>query len=232
MTRIKHTKFLTNTAIATSMALAAAHIASAVPVTGQYLEDPRCDTIPSQTLSHELGAAAFFPINEAFTVQTSAATFTVCVADDLITNDWIVQMTNVSGQAWTNLFFVGDLGMKVGNADGNMIDVIGAPGVATDAFRIDAVGLNPNLLGESILADGIFAPGETWRFNVSNFAAPNGGSPPPLFHTPGVFAGSSPLSTPPVSTASILAVPVPEPSTFGALGVAAAALLMRRRRRT
>jgi hypothetical protein len=206
--------------------------ARAVPVNGAYVEDPRCDPIPSQSLSHELGEVGFFPQNEAFIVNVSPATFTVCVPNDGIQNDWIVDMINVSGIPWTDLFFVADLGMKVGNADGSVHDLIGAPNVLTDAFRIDAIGINPNLLGESQVNDGIFAPGESWRFNVSNFTGPPGTPPfPPIFRTPGVFAGSSPIVIPPTNTASILAIPIPEPTTVGAAGVVAAALLTRRRTR-
>jgi hypothetical protein len=211
------------------LVVAFAHVARAVPVTAVYLEDPRCDPIPQQTLSHELGEVAFFPLNEAFIPNVSPANFTVCVPDDGIANDWIVDIINVSGTPWTNLFFVADLGLTVGNADGNMIDVVNAPGVVTDAFRIDSVGINPNLLGESQVADGIFAPGESWRFNVSNYFDPAGTAPAPRFRAPGVFAGSEPYPNAAGSTASIVAIPIPEPGCLAGAGIAAA-LFMRRRR--
>jgi len=205
--------------------------ASAVPVQGGYQEDPRCDTLPNQTLAHELGKVGFFPQNEAIDYQVAPATFTVCVPDDGLPNDWIVQMVNLSGQSWTNLFFVADLGMKIGNADGTVQDIANAPGMFSDAFKIDAVGLNANLLNESINPNGIFEPGETWRFNVSNFSGPNGLNPPPIIQTPGKFAGSDPITIPPSNTASILATPVPEPTTVGAIAFMGVALLMRRRPR-
>lgn len=227
------TKTITIVSIAAASAIVTAtQVAQGVPVIGQYLEDPRCDTIPSQILTHELGNAAIFPINEAITYQVAPATFTVCVPDDLLANDWIVTMTNVSGLDWQDVFFVGDLGMRIGNSDGNMIDTVLAPGVVTDAFRIDHLGINQNLLSESILADNVFQNGETWQFNVSNFQGPNFIAPPPIMDTPGVFAGSDSIfPLPPTNTASILASPVPEPSTVFALALPAAALLMRRRPR-
>jgi hypothetical protein len=209
--------------------------AQAVPITGIYHDDPRCDAIPNQTLTHELGQNQFFPLNEALDINVTPATFTVCVPDDGIANDWIVQITNISGVTWKNLFFVADLGMKVGNADGSMEDAIGAPQVFTDAFRIDGtvtVGLNNNLLGESGPIDEVLQPGEVWRFNVSNFSGPAGAPAfPPIFRTPGVFAGSSPLLIPPVSTASILAIPVPEPTSIGIACCIGGALMLRRPRR-
>jgi hypothetical protein len=124
--------------------------------------------------------------------------------------------------------------MRIGNADGNMIDIVGAPGVVTDAFRIDGTvtpGINNNLLFESGAVDEIFSPGETWRFNVSNFAGPGGISPPPILNTPGKFAGSDPIVVPPINTASILAIPVPEPATTSLILLGAGALLLRRPRR-
>lgn len=224
---------LLTAAATTVLALTAANTSRAVPVTGVYIEDPRCDVIPQQTLSHELGEGGFFPINESFKVNAvTPATFTVCVPDDGQANDWIVDITNTSGIAWTNLFFVADDQMFIGNADGTMLDPFGPPGIApTDAFRIDSVGLNNNLLGESLLNDGIFAPGESWRFNVSNFSHASGAAFPPIFQRPGIFANSETVNAAIPGTASILAIPVPEPSTIGALVVAGCALLMRRRPR-
>jgi hypothetical protein len=219
------------TLAATTALLAAAKVSYAVPVTAVYIEDQRCDTIPNQTLTHELGEQQFFPINESFAPVVSPATFTVCVQDDGIANDWIVQITNTSGIAWKDMFFVADLGLRVGNADGNMIDAVGQPGVVTDAFRIDSLGINANLLAESGPADNVFQAGETWRFNVSNFFDPAGLAPQPIFRLPGKFAGSEPYPNAAGSTASIVATPVPEPSTLFAIALPAAALLMRRRSR-
>ena len=219
------------TLAATTALLTAAKLTHAVPILGVYNEDPRCDAIPSQTLTHELGEVQFFPLNEAITVNISAAPFTVCVPDDGIANDWIIDMQNVSGIAWTDLFFVADLGLTIGNADGNVIDPVNAPGVAVDAFRIDSLGINANLLGESQIADNIFAPGENWRFTVSNYFDPAGTAPAPRFRIPGFFGGSEPFPNAAGSTASILANPVPEPSAVVALALPAMALLMRRRPR-
>src|SRR4051794_36961330 len=110
MKRTNQNNAVLSIAMATAATLLAAQIAHAVPVTGVYNEDPRCDAIPSQTLTHELGDGGFFPINESFQSNATPATFTVCVPDDNIANDWIVSITNTSGVAWQNLFFVGDLG--------------------------------------------------------------------------------------------------------------------------
>lgn len=201
--------------------------AHAVPIVGQYLEDARCDTIPNQQLRDELGQLTVFPLNESVEVITQPTTVTVCVANDGLANDWNVQIRNVSGQAWQDLFFVVDAGATLGNSDGTIRDVVGAPTIFTDAMRIDSLGLNNNLFFESGPVNGIFDVGETWRFNVSNFNNNAAVNQPPILVTPGKFAGSSPLGSS-NGNSSILANPVPEPGVISLLIGASSALLLRR----
>lgn len=226
------TNTLKKLALAASLTLATAVTPDvmAVPVNGLYIEDPRCDIIPTQQLPHELGEVTSFPLIQSFFSTVKSTTTFVCVPDDLVVNDWEVEIRNTSNIAWTNLFFVANLGMTVGNSDGLVMDVVNAPGVVADAFRIDAVGANNNLIFESSVADGIFAPGESWRFLVTNFMNTNGTTPPPLFNSPGLFGGSAPVIAAFPDTASILATPVPEPTTWGVLGLGAAGLFLRRPR--
>jgi hypothetical protein len=205
-------------------------IAAAAPVTGHFLDDPRCDAFPEQMLNGEIGDVAMFPAVDAIAYHDHRYGTPIGVPDDGIANDWIVHMTNVSGRAWRDLFFVADFGATIGNADGRVEDVSNAEGLFADAFHIDAGGVNANLLTESMNADGIFQPGEEWEFVVTNFGT-GLNSIPPTIVTPGVFAGSSPLDTT-AGNASILAVPaVPEPATVGLVTIAATSLLMRRPRR-
>src|SRR3954466_4888206 len=85
--------------------------ARAVPVVGLYQDDARCDPIPNQGLTHEIGNAAIFPPNEAIIFQSTPVQQYICVQDDLIQNDWVVQMQNLSGVAWKNVFFVANHGL-------------------------------------------------------------------------------------------------------------------------
>lgn len=209
-----------------SLSLALPRSAHAVPVQGQYIEDNRCDPLPNTLLSHELGRNTAFPANEGFIDNVGQINATVCVPNDGIANDFVVQITNTSGIAWQDVHFVANPGYSVGNSDGSAVDFNNAA-VLTDAFRIDNIGLN-NSLVENFVPDNIFAPGETWRFLVSNFQHNSGVILPPSFITPGLFAGTGPST---VDTASILANPVPEPTALGVLAVAGAGVLMRRRRR-
>ena len=205
-------------------------LARAVPVNGLYTEDSRCDVIPNQTLSHEIGENTF-PLNELILVFVGVGPV-VCVGDDGVANDFVVQMTNLSSIPYMDLFFVADDGILIGNADGTVQDLIGAPGVSADAFRIDGTvtvtGINDNLFGESGIVNEIFEPGETWRFMVTNVVFPASVPPTLIFDSVGGFAGSS-IGFPP-STASILGTPIPEPSTALLVGLGLVGLVQLRRR--
>jgi hypothetical protein len=235
MNRNNLRNLITTASIASASLLLSARSASAVPINALYTDDPRCDAIPSQIPTHELGDLATFPQNEAIRMTPTPVTFTVCVQNDGLANDWVVDMINLSGQSWKNLFFVCDHNVTVGNADGSMQDTVGAPNILTDAFKIDGTvtpGINNNLLTESINADEIFQPGEIWRFAVSNYMAVDstGVFQAPLNVTPGLFAGSTNFPATP-GNCSILASPVPEPGTMSLVAIGASALLLRRRRR-
>jgi len=233
MSRTKVCNFFAAATLTASIAFAASG-AGAAPVNGHYVDDRRGDSFQSQTLTAELGDDAIFaPINAIDYHDHRLNTgIVIGVPDDGIANDWTVHMTNMSGQAWTNLFFVADKGAAIGNADGRVEDVIGAAGIFTDAFHIDVDGINANLLSESMHADGIFEPGEDWEFGVMNFDT-GAVSMPPVIITPDVFAGSSLLGSNGGVTrgnASILGIPaaVPRPGTVGVVTIAVTSLLMRR----
>jgi hypothetical protein len=222
---------------AVASVLAAGSTAIAVPVNGFYVDDARLDNPPNQALSHELGEhhppTFYFPINEGLEITVNPSPIYI-VPDDGIQNDWIVRILNISGQAWTDLFFVADLGLSIGNADGSVYDTVPLPGTIVDAFRIDGTvtpGVNNNLLSESMVADEILSPMEVWQFAVTNYADPAGTSPPPLFRAPGMFANTEPFGTAPNgSTASILANPIPEPGAVAVAALGAGLTLLRRRR--
>lgn len=213
---------------AATIAMSGSTIAGANPVAGQFVNDPRGDAIADLMLNREIGDNTLFPIGDAIFYHDHRAIATVGVADDGIANDWLVHMTNVSGLPFRDLFFVADAGATIGNADGTIEDMLGAPGQRNDAFRIDALGSNPNLLTESIAADGIFQPGEEWEFTVTNFGTGSNSFPPALI-SPGVFSGSSPMQSFGGTNSSILGITVPEPSTLSIFALMALASLRRRR---
>lgn len=205
--------------------------AQAVPVQGRYLDIAgACDDPGPRFFQHEIGDIPAFPLDEGI-ISTSTPwlvdpAVVPCAPDDGVANDWLVTMTNVSPFPYADLFFVADLGYKVGNFDGEAED-LAFPGF-TDAFRIDGTvtpGVNNPLLFEGGVINEVFSPGETWEFVVVNFT---GG--PPVFDSAGAFSASSALTPP--SNASILARQVPEPATLGLLIIGAAVIGARGRRST
>lgn len=186
----------------------------AIPIDTLFENDARCDGVANRFLTHELGeAAGGFPINELIS-SSAVLAGTVCVSDGDPANDWQVTITNLSAQTWRDLFFVADGLMRIGNADGTVTGI--SP---PDAFRIDAVGAaNSNLLSESLIADGLFAPGESWVFLVTDFTHSRlalGTPPIPAFGSIGIGGSSDKLSG---STASIIANPVPVPAAVWLFG--------------
>lgn len=203
---------MNNKALALTFAIAlslAPSLAQAVPVQGMYLENPAlCDFHPPTLFSHELGDAAVFPLNEGFLVNIASTTQTCCVPDDGFPNDFEVTITNISGFRWVDLFFVVDTNVGIGNVDG-LIQDITVPGYA-EAFKIDNVGVNNNLISGDTNNNLVFDLLEAWTFRVTNFVAPANLAPFPSFLSPGGFAASSTNNG---SNASIVANQfIPEPS--------------------
>src|SRR4051812_307971 len=112
-------------AVAAGASVAATPDADARPASGQYVEDARGDSIASRALGNELGDVTLFPTFEAIAYHDHRSNFYPGVPDDGLFNDWTVHLTNVSGQAWKDVFFVADLGATIGNADGRVEDASG-----------------------------------------------------------------------------------------------------------
>jgi hypothetical protein len=206
-------------------------ISVANPIQGVVVDDARCDFVGA-TLFDELGSAPIFPPGEIIDVNVQPTTLVVKVPDDGQPNDWRVRIVNLTGQPWGSainrpLFFVANIPFSVGNADGTA-DFTPFPGFS-DCFEIDSLGLNQNLITESMAADNIFMPGESWEFLVTNFLAGGvGGWLPPSFRSLGHSVGAGGALG--LSTASIVAgIPIPEPASVSMLVVAGGLLLRRRR---
>jgi hypothetical protein len=202
-----------------------------VPGTYAFVDDPRCDP-HTITLTHELGIKPPFPADEAIAAGATPTQMPITcplILNDPLIPDYIVTITNLTTIKWTDLFFVADKGVSVGNADGTINE--------GDAFKIDTglgAGINTPLLSESLAADLIFEPAETWTFIVIDFASTLG----PVFPTFGSIAVGKDSTGVPDSWASIVAIPVDEPrlpigstGTLIALGLAAGAFARRRKKR-
>ena len=198
--------------------------AGANPVQGNYVDGPHCDVHGNLQAIEELGEGPLFPTDELISTVWTLTNQTACVmTDDPNFPNVLVEMTNLSGKYWNNLFYVADIDTAISNTDG-FADSAAAPGVFGEAFRIDALGSNRNLVFESIAADGIFEPGEIWGFIIQDYA--NAAGLPPSFGSLD-FAGGSSFG--PDSTGSIVQFVVPAPGSFALLGLGGLVSIKRRR---
>jgi len=248
---------LSMTAVLSAVTLCAL-TAAARPVTiGSGPVNSPCSDMVIPTVNHELGGGpsvggTFSAMEDiAWTSLTTSAS--ACApTDDPITLNTLVTITNNTGHYWNNLWFV---------ADGELIFPPSPPGsflpVLTNAdmkinevaplgggslglgFRIDNTGVNLPLTSESLSADLIFAPNETWTFIVQDWAGQLGitggcgssvGSV--LFGSPGVGGVSCTIGAGTTSNASIVAhlLTVPEPGTIALFGLGLLGLGTARRR--
>lgn len=212
---------------ATTLALTlclGAGMAAANPVDGEYSDGPRCDNHGFLRAIEELGEGPLFPQDELISTVWTLTQEPACPrSDNIDIPNALVEMTNLSGRYWRNLFYVADPETTLTNEDGLAMSYA-APGVMTQAFRIDALGANRNLVFESMAADGVFEPGETWAFIIQDYG--NAAGLPPAFGSLD-FAGASGGDS--LSTGSVVQFVIPAPGTLALLSAGGLAAARRRR---
>ena len=205
-----------------------------------------CDTLFIPKLVDELGighsggATGFtgpFPKDEEISAYSFEGYKPVCPAsDDPDMADAIVDITNLTqpARSFKALWFVGNPNTSFSNRDGVAAQAGFEDYGHGGAFRIDTRGHNRPLIGESIKADGIFQPNETWEFVIQDFLV---GSP-----VGGVAGGAADFTSIGVaggslghyysrSTGSIIGIPIPEPTSLGLLMLGTMGAIIFRRRR-
>lgn len=199
--------------------------ALAVPQFVQSVDTPHCDVQMPLTLVDELGLPNVFPAGERIQSFANPTTLSACPShDNPSIPNVVVTIINLNPFTFSDVHYVADpgtpgaIGTTIGNEDG-LVN-------GGQSFRIDNVGVNQPLLGESINANNLFEPGEIWRFVVDDYVN-SGGLPASAFASIGV--GSASPGGP--SSGSIIAI-VPEPASLGLAALALPALLRRRRRHT
>ncbi len=203
-----------------------AGFASANPVNGIYFDTPGCDTNGNRQAREELGTI-IFPSDELISSSSSQTTLASCATDNPGMPNYLVSITNLSGQEWVDLFYVADVGTGISNFDGEAASAA-APGMFEEAFRIDSVGVNRPLVFESMTFDGVFEVGETWQFILQDFTSAFGGAPDDFSSLD--FAGAS-TGIPGVtdSTGSIVQFLVPAPGSMSLLAMGGLLAVRRRR---
>jgi hypothetical protein len=192
-------------------------------------QNPIQDNVPVPTNNvHELGFISPFgpfPTNEGISAFEMVWQGHIpCPTDYQGGGAVQIRMLNLTTIDWGNVWYVADPETSLSNWD----ELVGQVGFSPWlAFKIDAIGVNTPLIFESINPDGIFQAGETWEFVIQEYVN-SLGAPPSAFDSLGIAAAS--LGWPP-SSGSIIAVPVPEPSTLALAGCGAAMLLAFRSRR-
>ena len=196
--------------------------AIANPVFVVSADTPTCDVLAipgSPVVLEELGdPAGGFPAGEQIGVATAPSTYSPCssVPDNALLPNALVSITNLNATAFSAVWYIADYDTTLTNEDGKVLG-------AVSAFRIDAVGVNTPLVAESGAADGIFSPGETWDFVIQDYFN-SFGLPASAINSVGLpSAGLG-------SSGSIVALPVPEPTTASLIGLGLLGMALARRR--
>jgi hypothetical protein len=194
----------------------------ALPTQVVHQDVDHCDPLFVPQNVHELGIAPTFATlpDELIEAADTITELIACPGDSPDIPNALVIMTNLTGKAWSDVWYVADpptqdpfVATSISNFDG-LVDT--APGsLPGRAFKIDTVGVNTPLIFESIAFNDIFEPGETWHFIIDDYMN-TAGLPPSLFDSLGVASTSA--GGPP-SSGSIIAIEVPEPGGFALLAV-------------
>lgn len=201
----------------------------AVPVKVSHEDLPECDVLWVPEHVDELGigqntavpgtVGGPFPPDEEIAAFGEEIARPACSAtDNPAMPNKVLSITNLTSPArsFKELWYVGNPNTYLSNLDG-LVYQQGAEDLGYGlAFRIDTIGSNRPLIGETGVANGIFEPGETWKLVVQDFVS--GGPTPGVADLASIgVAGGSLLGGD--SSGSIIGVPVPEPSTLILLAV-------------
>ncbi len=180
--------------------------ALAVPTVVSHSDEPSCDPLVVPPEVDELGAGVF-PPGEVITTSDSDPFFAPCpTTDDPGIPNPVVEIVNLNPFTFTEVWYVADSPeTTISNVDGSVT----GPGGIGNAFHIDSIGINTPLFFESLTADGIFEPGEVWRFIIQDYFN-TFGLPPSAIDSIGVtspsFLNDNPTLVPGESSGSIIAV--------------------------
>lgn len=124
--------------------------------------------------------------------------------DDPNTPNLLLDIVNLNSVSFSDVWYIPDETTFVSNSDFFVVPTDGPGGTLLPSIRIDTVGSNQPLISESLNSDGIFEPGETWRFILQDYDDDLAADIPERLAFPGLHSGPSTI----VSTGSIIGVPI------------------------
>jgi len=198
--------------------------ASAVLTDAIGADLPTCDVLSVPSQVDEIGNGpsplpapnGAFPAGEQLVSGIISTNGIACPATRDGLPSFTIRITNTNAVAYSDVWYVADPETTISNVDGT---INGMP-----AFKIDKVGANVPLIGETGALDSIWSPGETWFVILQDYSNSLG--------LPAHYLGSIGVPSPgdPTSSGSIIAIPVPEPASAALVGLGLLAIAGMRRR--
>lgn len=174
--------------------------ATQVQVTHQNL--PTCDLLSVPADVDELGIVSFPPDESILATDVPTPILACTSASNGGVASVEVSITNLTNRSFRELWYVADPQTTITNVDGRVN--------GGRAFKIDSIGLNQSLMAESANTNGIFEPGEQWDFVIDGYVNAFA-LPASALHSVGLVGNLSANDS--QSSGSIIAMPVPEPTT-------------------
>ena len=169
-----------------------------------------------------------FPEDERISAIAGEDFMPVCHhSDDPDRPDSIVSITNLTSpkRSFSQLWYVANPNVYLSNYDGYVGQLGFEDAGIGFAFLIDREGHNRPLLSESGIANGIFEPGETWKFVIQDYDSGALGLDAASLTSIGVAGGSLAGGK---SSGSIIGLPVPEPGALALLAIGLVFPVLRR----